>query len=240
MAAGAFDERACRMTNEDEYWAMRPTRFIDANPSVKSRPAISRNLKRLLYACLLLLPAAPAARGELLIYHGTGMHFTATQPGWSANERCYVIVDLSAEEISVISYGSYERHKTFEILVDELALDDTLVSEGTKTYEIFSYASHQSPGGGFFADEGVFFRGLESKVNVAGGTGHYTTDSHPLSMAGVFRYTAVGVGSDYDEHNFNLGFNQTLTVNYNNSDLTIDEAQSDIIGVLEGQGYQPF
>jgi hypothetical protein len=227
------------MTNEGEYWAMRPTRFIDANPSVKSRPAISRNLKRLLYACLLLLPAAPAARGELLIYHGTGMHFTATQPGWSANERCYVIVDLSANEISVISYGTQNRHKTFEILVDELALDDTPVLEGTKTYEIFSYTSHATVGEGSFADEGVFFRGLQSKVNIAGGTGHYGTAMHPLSMAGVFRYAAIGLGSDYDEHNFNLGFNQTLTVNYNNSDLTIDEAQTDIIGVLEGEGYEP-
>jgi hypothetical protein len=197
-------------------------------------------MRTFLCACLLLSAAALPARAQLLIYHGTGTHFTATQPGWAATENSYLIVDLSSQEFSLIVYGLFKGVKNYNILLNEVSLDNTQVTSGTKLYEVFSYVSHEVPDPGAFLDESVFFRGLTAKVNVSGSVGHYNTGSYPPTLGGLYRYAALGFGSNYDEQNFTLAYSQTLSVNYNNSVLTIDQAQSDIIGVLEAQGYQLY
>lgn len=207
-------------------------------PSEKLQSTHMRKTTSFLCACLLLAAASLPARAQLLIYHGTGTHFTATQPGWSATENSYLIVDLSSQEISLIVYGKFNGKKNYNILLNETSLDNAQVSSGTKLYQAFSYVSHEAPAPGAFLDEAAFFRGLSTKVNVSGSVGHYNTGSYPPTLGGLYRYSAVGLGSAYDEQNFTLGYSQTLTVNYNNSVLTISEAQSDIIGTLQAAGYQ--
>ena len=181
---------------------------------------------------------ALSSPATVLVYKGTGSHFTPTAPLYSAKEGAYLIVDLAAKEMTLIFYGTLNHKLNLLVAVNQGTLDEGSVpSTGTRTYEVFAEVLRQTSGPAF-GDQVAMFRGLETTVDIAGSPGNFSTGMHPKTLAGIYRYFGEGFGSSYDEHGFSLSLDQDDTLNSNNGTLGIAAVQSDIIARLETLGYQ--
>jgi hypothetical protein len=184
---------------------------------------------------LLLLPAS----ATVLIYKGTGVNFVPTNPNGSATEGCYVIVDLNSGEISVLTYDLFLKKRTINLLVEQQTLDtETAAGSGNRNYGIFANVVRDTAGAGLFADQVACFRGLDTSITVSGYPGDYIKESYPRTLVGIYRYAESGLGLDYTEHSFTLGYDQADTVIANNASQAIAAVETSITQRLVSAGYQ--
>ncbi len=192
----------------------------------------------LLCAALLWFAFAIFSPATVLVYKGVATIYTPTQAGYAASQDCYLILDLTGGQMTLLLYGTLNHKKTQSLFINQGAMDDTPVSgPGNATYEIFS-ESIRDTYVALYVNVGAFFRGRETNVNIAGGTGDFASASHPRSLSGVFRDVGITIlGSAYTEINVGVTFDQTDTVDSNNSDLAISQVQTNIESELSAKGY---
>jgi hypothetical protein len=192
----------------------------------------------LLCAAFLWFAFAIPSRATVLVYKGIATIYTPTQQGYAASQGCYLILDLTSGEMTLLLYGVLSHKKLQSPFISGGALDDTPVSGAPNaTYEIFSESS-RTTNSTEYADIGAFFRGRETTVNIIGAAGSYTSASHPRSLVGVYRDVGTSIlDSGYTEINISVVFDQPDTVDSNNSHLAISQVQTNIMGELYTKGY---